>query len=458
MKKNLFALFLFISSLSIAQHTIQGYLSPNIKSDWLILYRVESTKEVFVNNTSIVKDSLIVNGRELAVGSFKFVLPSTSKPGTYRITYKSDDNGFLDFIYNNEDVEFIFNPEYAELSVAFTKSEENKFYKNYLDDITKAQEKIDSIQVAYIKNSKLDLSRSYTKALTEFNTLQNKFEDNSKGMIVNDFIKANPRTNSSSLLLKPESYLNTIKNTFFDKLDFSNQNLKNSSFLTNRILDYIFYINFTNDEKKQQNLYKTSIKTVLSKIESDTYKKEIIEFLIEQFEEQKNVEIVDYLFDEHYNSLPKNFQNLKFKEDKKALLAAEVGRIAPDFSWKEKGVSYTLSSLSDAENYVLVFWSTGCSHCLREIPKLYSYMQTKPKMKVISFALEKDDFVWQQYSNTKLIGWHNVLGLNKWDNKIGRTYQINSTPTFFILDKNKKIISKPYSLEDLQSFIEKLKM
>ena len=115
-----------------------------------------------------------------------------------------------------------------------------------------------------------------------------------------------------------------------------------------------------------------------------------------------------------------------------------------------------ISSLNDTPNYILVFWSTSCSHCLREIPELYSYSKTKSNLKVVAFALENDAFIWETYSKANLKGWHNVLGLNKWENKTARTYQINATPSYFILDKNKKIIAKPDTIEDVKTFVEKL--
>ena len=49
-----------------------------------------------------------------------------------------------------------------------------------------------------------------------------------------------------------------------------------------------------------------------------------------------------------------------------------------------------------------------------------------------------------------------MLGLNKWENKTARTYNIMSTPSYFVLDVNKKIIAKPDALEDVKAFIEKL--
>ena len=51
--------------------------------------------------------------------------------------------------------------------------------------------------------------------------------------------------------------------------------------------------------------------------------------------------------------------------------------------------------------------------------------------------------------------WHHVLGLNKWQNKIAKTYNIMATPTYLVLDANKKIIAKPEGLKELEEFLTK---
>lgn len=454
MMKNILALLLLISTVTTAQNTVKGIVSPNLKTDWVILYKIEGTKQVFINNTTIKKDSITLNGKKEAVGSFEIKIPASAKPGSYRITYRLEGASFVDFFYNKKDVSFIFNPDYPEQSISFSDSKENKLYKEYRETISMAQQSLDSIQVAVLQNKNLDLKEKYKKAFYKVTSLQKKYVSISKNTYIAPFVIANSRTNPESIFTSAADYMANLKNTYFNKIDFSNRALINSSFLTNKILEYIFYINFSDDVRMQEKLFKESIETVLSKINNKTYKRDVIEFLIEQFESARNLKIIDYLFDNHYNKLPTTLQNQKFKTEKEALFAVEIGRIAPDFSWKENGRNYKLSTLNDAEKYVLVFWSTSCSHCLREIPELHTFMKTRPNIKVIAFALENDSFVWETYQKNNLKGWHNVLGLNKWENKTARTYQVYSTPTYLILDKNKKIIGKPHDIKDVKEFLK----
>ena len=453
--KKILALIFFVSSFAHAQYTIKGTMNPTLKSDWVILYKIEGAKQKFVKNSKIIIDSIIVDGKKQAVGKFSFSLPKDTKIGAYRITYKLEGAGFVDFFFNKENVSLSFHPQYPNQSVSFSKSKENSFYKNYLNAISKAQQTIDSIQITALQNPNSDLKTVYKTAFDKANSIQKKYLETSKGMYVEPFIKASFRNSPSEIIETPQKYMSNMVDTFFDSMDFNNKTLLNSSFLIDRITDYVFYINYSEDALSQQKLYKKSVDKVISKAENIIFKKDAIEFLISQFEGSKNLELIDYLFENHYNKLPENLQDKKFKDEKLTLLAAEVGRIAPDFSWKENGKALKLSTLNDAENYLLIFWSTTCSHCLREIPQIHKFLAGNEKVKVVAFSLEKDDFGWKNLKKT-LPNWHHVLGLNKWENKTARTYQIFSTPSYFVLDKNKKIIAKPNELKDVKEFIGQL--
>ena len=453
--KKLILLILFISSFAQAQFSINGTLTNSLDKDWVILYKIEGATQQFVQNTTIKKDTLLIDGKKKAINIFKFELAATAKAGTYRVRYRTRGISFVDFIFNKEDVSFTFHPDYPQQAILFSKSKENIVYKNYLKDISKQQQKLDSLQIKAIENLEIDLDQAYKTALKRINGIQEKYIESTKNMYVYPFIKASLRVNSAEIKTNLQDYMYAVKHTFFDPIDFSNETLINSSFLIDRIADYIFYMNYSEDKTTQQALYKSAVKTVFTKIEDSVLKKYIIEFLIEKFEENNNFRMIDFLFKNYYDALPKSLQNATFKTEKIKLLATAIGSIAPNFSWKEHGKDFQLSTLNEAKNYLLVFWSTGCSHCLKEIPELYTFLQDKKNLKVIAFAMENNEVRWKSLKAT-LPNWHHVLGLNKWENKTAKAYNINATPNYFILDANKKIIAKPIPLEELKHLIRKL--
>ena len=163
--KKIILLILFISSFAQAQFSVNGTLTKSLDTDWVILYKIEGATQQFVQNTTIKKDTLLIEGEKTAINIFKFELPTTTKAGTYRISYRTSGISFVDFIFNKEDVSFTFHPDYPQQAILFSKSKENIIYKNYLKDISKQQQKLDSLQIKAIKNLKIDLKKAYNTTL-----------------------------------------------------------------------------------------------------------------------------------------------------------------------------------------------------------------------------------------------------------------------------------------------------
>lgn len=453
--KKILALFVFITSIAQAQYIIKGTMTPPEKSDWVILYKIEGAKQKFITNSTIKTETLDIGGQKQTIGRFELQLPETATKGSYRVTYRDKGAGFIDFLFNKENVEFVFNPQYPDQSIVFTKSIENKVYREYLEALALSQSKIDGIQMDYIRVKDKKKKKDYKKAIEEIENVQDIYESKSKGMLANAFIQSSKSQNASSILDDTQEYLNSVVGNFFSNVDFKSPELYNSSFLIDKITDYVFLLNTSEEQSLQQKLYKESIIKVMEKIGSNKkLKKEVSEFLIERFTAARNSGITDWLFEAYYDKLPDDMQSAEFRKDKIDLLRASVGRVAPDFGWKEDGKDVRLSTLKDGEKYLLIFWSTGCSHCLEEIPIIYKYMKTQNEISVVAFGIEHEEFEWNEYIK-KLYGWHNVMGThpdNKWDNETVKTYQLLGTPSYIILDKNKKIIAMPNSFKDVKAY------
>lgn len=453
--RKLLILFLLISSVSQAQYSIKGKIHPPKKYSWVLLYKVEGARQIFVKNSQIQNSLETTDGKTRTVGTFEFTLPADAKKGSYRLTYDLQNNGFVDFLFNNENVALSFNPGDVEGTTVFTESKENQLYKKFLDDISLAQYKVDSLQVAYLQGPSVASEEAYKNAVGTISKVQQDYNEKSKGTLAHYFIKATDRYNSPTVAKTSEGYLKGVVDHFFDKIDFTDTHLYNSSFLIDRIADYVFYMNYSQDPSQQLTLHKKAVDVSIGKVADIGFKADVIEFLTSQFAALKNAPMVDYLMANHFNKLPADKQNAEFKKQIDESMAIAIGKVAPDFSWKENGKEMKLSELNDGLSYLLIFYSTTCSHCLREVPKVFEFMEGKTKTKVIAFAMETSDDIWKNYIKN-LPGWHHVLGLNKWENKIARTYQVVSTPTYFVLGMNKEIIANPEKLDELKVILEGL--
>ena len=137
---------------------------------------------------------------------------------------------------------------------------------------------------------------------------------------------------------------------------------------------------------------------------------------------------------------------IKFKNN-------SIGNQAQNFDIHDQntGTKTTLYELHGAEQYLIIFWSSTCSHCEEELPIVKSLLSKN--IKVVAIGIEDDTVSWQK-AIKNFPNFIHVLALEKWNNTIVNAYRVNATPTYFLLDADKKIIAKPFDLEALKEALK----
>ncbi len=437
-------LFLVAPFIFYGQHSIKGTFTPAGNFELALLYKVEPTHSNYVTNTPIAAD-----------GSFEITLDSTITKGMYRITYAVPQEEYnFDVIYNGEeDIELDFN---SETGVKFLSSRENKLLESYTNSMLMIT---NSISNYYGDTSETKDTLALAAIFKTQRETQQGFEEASKGTIVSNFIKAN-KPYIPKHAVDVQTYIQGLKDNYFNYVDFNNGTLQRSKFLTERMLNYVFGMSSNNGNEIED--YKRNIEVFNSKIKdaADVIKKSLYTDLWEQMVDLKMEPVANFIAEKY-------LMDLSVKLNDQLLLQAlilyqdtSIGNPAPDFSTevkeKEKTVLKHLSELNIAEHYIIAFWSSGCSHCLDEIPQLHEFSKAleNEKLKVIAIGLEDEPDGWKSLTYD-FPNFLHVYGEGKWDNKIGNSYGVTATPTYFILDKDKKIAAKPEDLEALKQFFEK---
>lgn len=153
-----------------------------------------------------------------------------------------------------------------------------------------------------------------------------------------------------------------------------------------------------------------------------------------------------------------------------SLMANIMGQPAADIDLPDTaGKKTTLYGL--AGDYTLVtIWDPTCSHCKEVVPALDSAFQAKWKglgLKMFALAREtegkKSD--WMDFIHKhKLSGWTHVYyskaddeaRVNSGIPSYSQLYDVQSFPTLFLLDKDKKIIAKKVTLEQVEEILTHL--
>ncbi len=441
MLKNLLAFFLLTTTICVGQNSIKGTFTPAEDYKFVILYKVTPTTSIYTTNSQIEED-----------GKFEFKLDSTATKGIYRVVYAlpQEEHNF-DFIYDGkEDIELDFN---TETGVAFKTSSENKLYESYLQSMALVSNTIGN----FYKQESTD-----EKALIEIfeaqKDTQKEFEEAAQGMMALDFIKAN-RPYIPETFEDFDTYVSNIKTHYFDAIDFSSKSLQSSNFLIERMLNYVF--GMVDEEADPNKAYIENINAFAKAISSSDkgIQKTLLEVLWLQMSEGNIEAVANHITTNYLLSLAKEKKDKTLVEAITTFKNVSIGATAPDFSFevieKEKPVIKKLSQLNKAERYIIFFWSSSCSHCLEEIPQLKDFIASSEKgsLKVVAIGLEDEPYRWKNMTYD-FPDFYHVYGEGKWDNEIGNNYNVTATPSYFVLDADKKIIEKPEDIIALKKFLK----
>lgn len=442
-----FPMMLFAQDFSVAD-TLKIKIEPII-SNRVVLYSAVGAQQKFINYS------------DSSIGEFQVSIPKASHKGVYRLVFDQETMNYIDFLYLGKGFSVQIDPTKLDKSPVFTNSGTNTRYFTVLNAIGKHQQILDSLQVRYFQEQDslglVELNKKYIAQQELFSDFKNKFNTTENNIIIKDLIHANIRIQPAEPIRNPEEYLPFIKEHYFDLVDFNNNNLIHSSILIDKVLDYVFYLTVSRDLEMQNMLYKEAVTNVLQNIDKQDLKLDFIQVLIQSFAKDENVVLTDFLFKEYYDKLPSDFQNIDFRTTIQQELKTAIGRTASEISWAENNRTLKLTELDGYDNYIIVFWSTSCPHCLKEIPKLYEYTKDNKKIKVIAIGMETEESQGTWESETYYYPeFTHILGLGKWENPIAKSYNIFATPNYFVLDVDKKIIDKPYEFVDLKIFFKNL--
>lgn len=251
---------------------------------------------------------------------------------------------------------------------------------------------------------------------------------------------------------------NYNKDHFFDNIDFTDERLLRTPILHSKLNAF-----FTNVVIQAPDSINKEIDIIIAKCES-TYK--VFQFVaVYLFNHFRTSEIMGHdavmvkLADDIYLSGKADWVSKEFKDD----LRKQIELIRPNLIGKKaqnlvmdsyKGIFVSLYDI-DKEFTILYFWEPDCGHCKEATPKLKAYYEKAKTDNIEVFAVcttaEKEK--WEKYIEENKLTW-----INGWDPKrashFDYYFNVQSTPMVYILDKDKKIIAKKLSVENIGSFIE----
>ncbi len=466
MKQIIKLILLLIFIISPAVSFSQGYdiraTINGIKDTSLIL-------GYYFNKQMYVKDTILVNDK----GTGTFIGGEPLDGGIY-IIYLPDKTYFDVLISDDQDFSIEATDKNLVNSQKITGStESNNFlqYQRFLnikqEEAQKLQEELKNFEkdtpgyekiIKKLKALKVEVDKKMDLTISENqNTFLANFLKSTKDIEIPDITLPENTVNKDSVIqVRKYKY---YKTHYFDNINFNDERLLRTPVFANKLERY-----FTKLLVQHPDTLFKEANMVIDKSEDTKVRRYLIQYLFNMANDSKimgmDAMVVDiaekyYLSGEATWADSTFLSNLKERVDK--LKPNLIGKTAPDLKLQSvDGQTYRLSEVR-APITILLFWEPSCGHCSTEIPKLKKLVWDKYQnngIKIFAVYTQTEQKTWKEFiEEHNLYEWMNVFDPYQKSN-FRNLYDINSTPAFFVLDKNKKIIAKRIGVDQISGFID----
>ena len=340
-------------------------------------------------------------------------------------------------------------------------------YQRYTIDLQAKMKKIsERMQLTEVEDSLSVLEKKMDNHGKELNVFRQKMKKKYKGTFLAKIIQTmeEPEVPEFSAATgyngdTANFKYHYFKEHFWDNIDFSDNRLARTPLIYHKIKQYLEKLTLRHPDS-----IIVSADQILDKATAD---KDIFKFALTyityQYETSKIMgmdKVFVHLAKNYYlNGKADWMKEKQLKKVKERVMRLEnnlIGNVAPDLKLLDK--DHKQVSLYDkaGDMTILFFWDYTCGHCKKSMPD-YLDVYKKYKEQGLSFfavctKIEKQK--WLDYIEENKLDWINVY--DPYDkSKFRLLYDIHSTPTVYLLDKNKQIVAKRVGAKQLDEIIER---
>lgn len=403
-----------------------------------------------------------------------------NEKGEFELSYTTKDRGVgylmsadkkpLFVILSGEDIQLQGEALSIPESISITKGEQNKNFEQYAVEQPKREQALSAwgyLQKMYAGDSLFSIHSEPLKAIEE-EQQRIKTEEKSflnqlpKESYVRWFLPTRKLVSSVSTLAqyRPEEIPETL--AAFRQLDYTDKRLYKSGLFKDAIESHFWLIE--NSGKSLDSVFvemKRSIDVMLEAlIKDEKILNEITDFLFDLLERHSLFSASEYLALKVLNEVSCTIDSDLAKQ-LESYRAMKKGNTAPDIKFTEASylngaVQSQFSGMGDFTTpYTLVvFGASNCPKCMEELPKIgaeyANWRNAGVEVLYVSLDTDKNEFK-QKVKDYPFITY---CDFGKWEGKVVQDYYVFGTPTYFLLDKNREIILRPNSVNQIDSWVK----
>lgn len=421
-----------------------------------------------------IADSAVINNKGVAV----FQKNETLLPGVYSIVFPGK-NKLFDFLVDKEQT-ITINADTSDLvnKTIVSGSSENKLFGEYQKFVASKGSRLQQ-EMESFKNSKTKTDSALHEQ--NYNTLNKELVG-----YRDKIIKENPESMLAALfksmkepqaaMAKPVTREDSINNYqyykkhYWDGIDFTDNRVIRTPFFLPKLEKFFREIL----PPAPDSIIKESDYLLLRARTSPEMYKFLLNWLTDEYINPKYMgqdAVFVHLFEKYHSKGISSWLNEKqmtaISNRAYMLMSNLIGEQSADLVMVDTaGVPHSLYDVQSSYT-IVIFWDPTCSHCQHEVPRLDSFYRTKWKaedVKIYAVLSEtKEQEKWKEFINkNNLQSWVNVYQTEKQKKaneeaqkpSYKQLYDITQTPTLYLLDKDKRIIAKKLTIDQMDDLLQ----
>ena len=457
---------LFFTLLLKAQGYKVTFQTPNYKSGLVYL-------TYYYGANMNIEDSALLNDKGVAV----FKKSTTLQPGIYSIVFPGKSK-LVDFFVDKEQ-ELSITSDTTDLvdKTVVKGAKENELFREYQKYIAVKGKDLQKEQQAFTTATTKADSTEHEKKYRELNDELNEYRENIIKQHPNSMLAVLFRSMKTPTVpvTKPSTREDSIANYNYYKKHYWD----GITFMDGRVIRTPFFLPKVEKYFREvlvpvpDSIIKEADYLLLLARSDSTMYRFLINWLTDEYIYPKYMghdAVFVHLFEKYHSKGISNWLNEKqlttISNRAYMLMANLIGEKAADLELTDS--SGKPSSLYNVKsNYtVVVFWDPTCGHCREELPKLDSFYRAKWKkegVKIYAVLSENEKSKWLEFIHEKkLEDWIHVYQTEESKKaeveskqaSFRQLYDVTQTPTIYLLDKEKRIIAKKLTLQQMDDLLQ----
>jgi peroxiredoxin len=405
-------------------------------------------------------------------GVYVFEGDEKLKDGMYLVAGDKKNKYFDFFLTETQQIEFTCNPTDVVNTMKVKGSEDNLAFYTYIKYLGNKQTEIEPLNKWLKANTKPNDSTALIKAKIEVIDKDVKayiknFSTSNQGFLAVNMVKASNDPEYLSYITDADGKVDSTKiytsykAHYFDNFTFSDPRLIYTPVFAQKMDFYFDKLVVPVVDSLEVDIDRVMAMASVNK-DMETYLAWFLSLKYETSQIMGHDALFVYIVRKYLETGKVGWQYIEVKDNilkrVNTLEPLLLGKPAPNLILLDTNNVARSLIATKAKYTLLFFWESTCGHCQQEMPtvlKFYDEFHTKYDFEVFGVSTDTSLVKWKAYINKNKMPWINVNGHLSLSGNYHALYDIRSTPIMYLLDEDKKIMTKFLMIEEIGNVINK---